>query len=55
MIRDIILIDQDLCNGRVERPTYEDLLLGQVSEAVRTGGRGRLEDLLDNGETWTVN
>jgi len=39
----------------VERPTYEDLVMGQVHEAVKTKGSGRLEDLYDDGETWVVN
>jgi 2-oxoglutarate ferredoxin oxidoreductase subunit beta len=39
----------------VERPTYEDLVLGQVSEATKSRGAGRLEDLYDDGETWVVN
>jgi len=39
----------------VERPTYEDLVMGQVHEAVKTKGPGRLEDLYDDGETWVVN
>jgi 2-oxoglutarate ferredoxin oxidoreductase subunit beta len=39
----------------VERPTYEDLVMGQVHEAVKAKGSGRLEDLYDDGETWVVN
>ncbi len=39
----------------VERATYEDLVMGQVHEAVKTNGPGRLEDLYDDGETWVVN
>ena len=39
----------------VERPTYEDMLVGQVSQAVRDQGEGTLEDLFDNGEAWIVN
>ncbi|MFQ5414034.1 MAG: 2-oxoacid:ferredoxin oxidoreductase subunit beta [Phycisphaerae bacterium] len=38
----------------VERPTYEDLLLGQVKHATDERGPGRLEDLFAEGETWTV-
>jgi 2-oxoglutarate ferredoxin oxidoreductase subunit beta len=37
----------------VERPTYEDLVVGQVREA-RRQHRGQLEELLSQGETWTV-
>ncbi|MBI1826274.1 MAG: 2-oxoacid:ferredoxin oxidoreductase subunit beta [Planctomycetes bacterium] len=39
----------------VERPTYEDMLMGQVDAAVRAKGPGKLEDLYDDGETWVVN
>jgi 2-oxoglutarate ferredoxin oxidoreductase subunit beta len=39
----------------VERPTYEEMVMGQVSDAVKTKGPGRLEDLYDDGETWVVN
>ena len=39
----------------VDRPTYEDLLMNQVHEAVQNQGEGKLEDLYDNGESWTVN
>ena len=38
----------------VERPTYEVLVLDQVDEAVKAHGSGRLEDLFQEGETWTV-
>jgi len=39
----------------VERPTYEDLLVGQVNEAVKKQGEGTFEKLFDDGETWVVN
>jgi len=39
----------------VERPTYEDLLLGQIEDARRAQGEGTLEQLFNSGETWTVN
>lgn len=38
----------------VERPTYEDLMMKQVSDAVEAKGPGKLEDLYDDGETWLV-
>jgi 2-oxoglutarate ferredoxin oxidoreductase subunit beta len=38
----------------VERPTYEELVLDQVREATRICGKGRLEDLFAEGETWVV-
>ncbi len=39
----------------VERPTYEDLMMGQVHDATQKLGEGKLEDLFGGGETWTVN
>jgi len=39
----------------VERPTYEDMVMSQVSDAVKAKGPGRLEELYDDGETWVVN
>ena len=39
----------------VERPTYEDMVVGQVKDAVAAKGAGKLEDLYDDGETWMVN
>jgi len=38
----------------VERPTYDDLIVVQMHEAVRTSGEGTLETLCDAGETWIV-
>jgi 2-oxoglutarate ferredoxin oxidoreductase subunit beta len=38
----------------VERPTYGDLLDGQIEEAIRAEGPGRLEDLFGGGDAWTV-
>jgi 2-oxoglutarate ferredoxin oxidoreductase subunit beta len=38
----------------VERPTYEDMLEGIVRDAVAKKGVGKLEDLLNAGDTWTV-
>ena len=39
----------------VERPTYEEMVMGQVNAAVKAKGPGRLEELYDDGETWVVN
>jgi 2-oxoglutarate/2-oxoacid ferredoxin oxidoreductase subunit beta len=39
----------------VERPIYEELLNGQVQDAIKKSGEGTLEALFDEGETWTVN
>jgi 2-oxoglutarate ferredoxin oxidoreductase subunit beta len=38
----------------VEMPTYEDRLLDQLGEVVKARGPGKLEDLLKEGDTWTV-
>lgn len=38
----------------VQRPVYDQELLGQVQRAVEKRGRGRLEDLLTSGTTWEV-
>jgi 2-oxoglutarate ferredoxin oxidoreductase subunit beta len=38
----------------VQRPTYEDLLNQQMEEAVQKKGRGKLEDLFANDDTWEV-
>lgn len=39
---------------QVQRPTYEDLVMRQVHDSQQKLGKGRLEDLLNEGETWTV-
>jgi len=39
----------------VQRPTYDEMLVGQVDAAVRAKGPGKLENLYDDGETWVVN
>ena len=38
----------------VQRPTYEDMLMDQVDEAVCIRGEGTLEGLFGEGETWVV-
>ena len=38
----------------VSRPTYDELLLDQVEQAVEQKGRGDLEQLFKSGDTWTV-
>ena len=38
----------------VERPTYNDLLNGQISEERHSKGKGDLQKLFDAGDTWTV-
>ncbi len=39
----------------VERPVYEDLLVGQIEEAQAQKGTGDLADLLRSTGTWTTN
>lgn len=38
----------------VEAPTYEDLMMGQISSATEKLGPGTLETLFNAGDTWTV-
>jgi 2-oxoglutarate ferredoxin oxidoreductase subunit beta len=38
----------------VERPTYEDLMVGQIDAAIAKSGPGSLEKLINSGDTWTV-
>jgi 2-oxoglutarate ferredoxin oxidoreductase subunit beta len=39
---------------QVQKPTYNELLIGQIQAAVSRNGRGQLSRLLDAGTTWTV-
>ena len=38
----------------VERPTFDGMVNQQVEDAVKTRGRGKLEDLFANDDTWVV-
>jgi 2-oxoglutarate ferredoxin oxidoreductase subunit beta len=39
----------------VERPTYEEMSMKQIHDAIKAKGPGKLEDLYDGGEdTWVV-
>ena len=38
----------------VERPLFEDGMQNQVDQAVKAKGPGKLEDLLNDGDTWDV-
>ena len=38
----------------VDAPTYEQRVIGQIEEATAKQGVGKLEDLLRQGDTWTV-
>jgi len=39
---------------KVVRPSYENLLKGQVEDAIAKKGRGKLKDLFGQGDTWKV-
>lgn len=39
---------------RVERPTFDDAVNGQVDDVIRTKGRGKLEELFTNDDVWVV-
>src|SRR6266850_5761991 len=38
----------------VERATYEDMMMGQIDDAIAKSGRGSLEKLINSGDTWVV-
>ena len=38
----------------ISRPTYDELLLGQVEQAVGQKGEGDLDNLFKSGDTWTI-
>jgi 2-oxoglutarate ferredoxin oxidoreductase subunit beta len=39
---------------QVQRPTYDELLMGQIAAAVKKNGRGDVARLLNAGTTWDV-
>ncbi|MCC6124916.1 MAG: 2-oxoacid:ferredoxin oxidoreductase subunit beta [Pirellulales bacterium] len=39
---------------QVEKPTYDDLLMDQIDDAIAKNGRGELAKLLNAGTTWLV-
>lgn len=39
----------------VQKPTYEQMLHGQVSKAISTSGAGDISKLINAGETWEIN
>ncbi|MEO6350516.1 MAG: 2-oxoacid:ferredoxin oxidoreductase subunit beta [Candidatus Limnocylindrales bacterium] len=39
---------------RIDRPTHDQLVVGQIDDALTRSGPGNLEKLLVSGETWTV-
>jgi 2-oxoglutarate ferredoxin oxidoreductase subunit beta len=38
----------------VRKPTYEELLDGQIGEVIAKKGRGKVEDLFKAEDVWTV-
>jgi len=38
----------------VVKPTYEDLLEGQINTAIERMGPGNLEKLINSGDTWVI-
>lgn len=38
----------------IERPTYEDMMQGQIDEAIAKTGPGDLEKLIKGGDTWII-
>jgi len=38
----------------VQRPTYDEMVNHQIEDAIQTRGRGKLEDLFANDDTWVV-
>jgi len=38
----------------VERPTYEEMMVGQIDAAIAKSGPGSLEKLINSGDTWVV-
>lgn len=38
----------------VERPTYDELLNKQIDDVIKAKGRGKLEDLFNSDDVWTV-
>jgi 2-oxoglutarate ferredoxin oxidoreductase subunit beta len=38
----------------IQRPTYDELVLGEIDDAVRREGAGDLDELLAGDETWDV-
>ena len=39
---------------RVQAPTHDQLIVGQLEDAVAKRGKGDLRKLLHSGEIWTV-
>ncbi|HEY5488317.1 MAG TPA: hypothetical protein VIK00_00630, partial [Candidatus Limnocylindrales bacterium] len=39
---------------RIDRPTHDQLMVGQIQDAITRQGSGDIGQLLASGETWTV-
>ena len=37
-----------------DKPTYNEMMSDQISEAIKSKGQGDLNDLLNSGHTWKV-
>ena len=37
-----------------DKPTYNEMMSDQISEAIKSKGQGDLNDLLNTGHTWKV-
>ena len=38
----------------VDKPTYNSEMVAQVDSAIKAKGAGKVQDLLNAGDTWTV-
>jgi len=38
----------------ITKPTYEDMLAGQIKSATEKMGPGNLEKLINSGDTWVI-
>jgi len=38
----------------IERPTYEEMLVGQIDASIAKSGPGSLEKLINSGDMWIV-
>ncbi len=38
----------------ISKPTYDELMAGQIQKSIEISGQGNLEKLLNAGDTWTV-
>jgi 2-oxoglutarate ferredoxin oxidoreductase subunit beta len=38
----------------ISKPTYDELMAGQIQKSIEISGQGNLEKLLNAGDTWVV-